>query len=97
MELRPGLRRSIIEVELTGTPFNWLSTTMVPTRRDQASLKDAVERKKAIGILQETSPVTYGTVVDYLNQKRIPTVGLVLVNTFEYESPCSSLKARVEC
>ena len=55
--------------------------------RTQASVKDAVERKKAIGILQATSPVTYGTVIDYLNRKRIPTIGLALMRTFEYESP----------
>ena len=55
--------------------------------RTKANVKEAVERKKVIGFLQETAPVTYATVIPYLTEKRIPTVGLSLVNTWNYESP----------
>ena len=59
----------------------------VDPARTRSNAKEAVEQKKVIGILQATSPVTYDTVIDYLNQKRIPTVGLTLANPSDYSSP----------
>jgi branched-chain amino acid transport system substrate-binding protein len=55
--------------------------------RHQAQVKEAVEQKKVIAFLQETDPFTHGTVVDYINSKRVPVVGTDMVSPWDYTSP----------
>ena len=54
--------------------------------RHRAQTQEAVEQRKVVAFLQEAAPLTHASAVDYLDSKRIPTIGTDLSSPWDYGS-----------